>query len=105
MKKAASSADSGAPPERTIFTRPPRRSRILRKTSLSAMDDLMLSPNGIGLPLTRYGRRRSAISNAPFKIFCFHARWDATLFLMGLRLLSQKSGPAAEAFRRDFPQL
>src|SRR6266567_1538488 len=55
MKNAASSAESGAPPERTIFTRPPRRARILLKTSLSAIADLIFRPSGIDLPVTRYG--------------------------------------------------
>src|SRR5256885_4465144 len=73
MKNAASSADSGAPPESTNSTRPPRRCLIFLKTSASARAELMASPVGIDLPLMRYGSRCSPIFSAQRKIFCFAA--------------------------------
>ena len=100
MKNAASSADSGAPPERMKRTRPPRRSLIFLKTSLSARVDLIARPGGIGAPVMRYGRRRSATPSAHLKIFCFPADCVATLSRILARIFSKSRGTAAKACGR-----
>ena len=96
MKNAARSGDSGAPPDRTNFTRPPRRPRIFLNTSLSAIADRIFSPAGISLFSTRYGSRSSAIFNAHAKIFCFTAEPVATVSRIRERIFSKRRGTAAK---------
>ena len=60
------------------------------------MPDLILRPSGIGFPLTRYGRRCSAMPSAQKKIFCRAAGYVATWSMIRVRIFSKSRGTAAK---------